>query len=101
MTFDEVKKYVGYGDGKFYAWHISELKIYDKPKELGEFISTVKCKKFEDYMMECDYNCRSYHAYSSLTACGMEDDSECMSNGHKPITRAPQSWCYVEDLEEL
>lgn len=84
-----------------YGWHISELKIYDEPKELGEFISTVKCKKFEDYMMECDYNCRSYHAYSSLTACGMEDDSECMSNGHKPITRAPQSWCYVEDLEEL
>lgn len=24
-------------DGKGYAWHISNLKIYDKPKELSEF----------------------------------------------------------------
>ena len=27
-----------YGKGKpLYGWHISDLKIYDKPKELGEF----------------------------------------------------------------
>lgn len=27
----------GYTDRIFYAWHISDLKIYDKPKELSEF----------------------------------------------------------------
>lgn len=25
------------GDKEIYGWHISDLKIYDKPKELGEF----------------------------------------------------------------
>ena len=36
----ELENYLGFkGDGYVvgYAWHISELKIYDKPKELGEF----------------------------------------------------------------
>ena len=27
-----------YGQGKIlYAWHIDDLKVYDKPKELSEF----------------------------------------------------------------
>ena len=97
LTVSEFHNYVGIKNR--YGWHISELKIYDKPKDLGAFISTVRCKKFDDYMVECDYNCKSYHAYSYQTACGMEDESECMSKGHKPITRAPRSWCYVEELE--
>lgn len=34
-----------YGKGKIlYGWHISDLKIYDKPKELSEFISPSKEK---------------------------------------------------------
>lgn len=32
------KEFIDYGNGKpLYSWHISDLKIYDKPKELGEF----------------------------------------------------------------
>lgn len=37
-----------------YGWHISDLKIYDRPRELSEF----------------------------------------------KVTRPPQSWCYVEELED-
>lgn len=37
LSFDDIKSYVGYGDGKFYGYHISNLKIYDKPKELSKF----------------------------------------------------------------
>ena len=33
---DEIRKYAN-GKENCYAWHISDLKIYDKPKELGEF----------------------------------------------------------------
>lgn len=33
----EIMDYVGYLDKSFYLWHITDLKIYDKPKELGEF----------------------------------------------------------------
>lgn len=36
-----------------FGWHISDLKIYDEPKELSEF----------------------------------------------GLTRSPQSWCYVEEIE--
>lgn len=34
-TYWELHRYVY--DSTLYAWHISDLKIYDKPKELSEF----------------------------------------------------------------
>lgn len=38
MTFQQVKDYVDWdGSGKLYGWHISELVIYDVPKDLSEF----------------------------------------------------------------
>lgn len=70
-----------YADGKWlYGWHISGLKIYDTPKELTEFHTLKKCK-----------SC-SKSGYES-TACIY--DENCMV----PVatTKAPQSWCYVED----
>ena len=38
LTIEELRKYVGCGIATFYGWHISNLVIYDKPKELSEFI---------------------------------------------------------------
>ena len=35
LTIGQLEKYLDGKDG--YAWHISRLKIYDKPKPLGEF----------------------------------------------------------------
>ena len=35
MTSDELEKYLNGGIG--YGWHISDLKIYDTPRELSEF----------------------------------------------------------------
>ena len=70
-----------YADGKWlHGWHISGLKIYDTPKELTEFHTLKKCK-----------SC-SKSGYES-TACIY--DENCMV----PVatTKAPQSWCYVED----
>ena len=58
-----------------YGWHISDLKIYDKPKELSEFKTGCKGCKERD-----TYHCRFY----------------CY--GERPITRPPQSWQYVEEL---
>ena len=46
LTRDEILDYLGYERGTniygcknydFYGWHISNLKIYDEPKELSEF----------------------------------------------------------------
>lgn len=37
LTWQDIRKYLGQGLNNCYAWHISDLKIYDKPKELSEF----------------------------------------------------------------
>lgn len=77
LTREEIVRYL---KGVGYGWHISDLKIYDKPKELTEFHTWKKCK-----------SC-SKSGYES-TACIY--DENCMVP--VAITKAPQSWCYVED----
>lgn len=39
LSYAELKKYIGenFHDIHFYGWHITDLKIYDKPKKLSEF----------------------------------------------------------------
>lgn len=70
-----------YGHGTaLCGWHISDLKIYDTPKELTEFYIWRKCK-----------SCRK-SGYES-TACTY--DENCMVP--VAITKAPQSWRYVEE----
>lgn len=72
-----------YANGKWLCgWHIHDLKIYDAPKELTEFHTWKKCK-----------SC-SKSGYES-TACIY--DENCMVP--VAITKAPQSWCYVENIE--
>lgn len=69
-----------YGKSKtLYGWHISNLKIYDKPRELSEF------RKPCDRFLDC-FTCRRLVR------------NEYMSCDNK-ITRPPQSWCYVEELQ--
>lgn len=63
-----------------YLWHISDLKIYDKPRALSEFFKP--CDRFLD-----------------CCTCRRLVHNEYMSCDNK-ITRPPLSWCYVEDLGE-
>ena len=44
LTDEQIADYLGNKDG--YGWHISDLKIYDRPKELSEFISSKPKNKF-------------------------------------------------------
>lgn len=64
LTTEEFCNYLGENVGC--GWHISNLKIYDKPRELREFTG-LRQTKF-----------------------GAEP---------VPITRPPQSWCYVEETD--
>lgn len=61
-----------------WGWHISDLVIYEKPRELSEFYSFKKCTACES-------------GYES-TACIYDEDCKVPA----AITRPPQSWCYVE-----
>lgn len=48
LLCDEI---AGYGKGKpLYGWHISDLQVYDKPKELNEFFTPIG--KRPSYMIE-------------------------------------------------
>lgn len=74
-----------------YGWHISELKIYDKPKELGEFKRN--CGQYGTDNPLCD-DCKYFIDGRSYEY----DESDCAVCGHMPLTRPPQSWCYVEEI---
>lgn len=49
LTQDEMFDYIGAGNYG-YGWHISDLKIYDEPKELSEFFTPMG--KRPSYMVE-------------------------------------------------
>ena len=80
LTDEEIKQYAN--NGKLYYWHISDLVIYDKPRELSEFYIWKKCNSCRDT------------GYES-TACCYDEDCKVPA----VITRPPQSWCYVERRE--
>lgn len=65
-----------------YLWHISDLKIYDKPRELSEF------------SRPCSYSGLCF----SCKRTSFKKDGNLLCN--TKITRPPQSWMHVEDLGE-
>ena len=80
LTYRQV---ADYGKGKtLYGWHISDLKIYDTPKELSEF------------SRPCSYSGLCF----SCKRTSFKKDGNLLCN--TKITRPPLSWCYVEDLGE-
>lgn len=87
----EIMDYIEYINRTFYLWRISDLKIYDKPKELGEFR---KPFPFSKHCLNCELN-------ENRTKKGFNTEycSEC-SCFKGCLTRPLQSWCYVEELEE-
>lgn len=77
---------IDYANGKeLFGWRIDDLKIYDKPKELGEFYSAKVCKDYFGGYSGCE------------DVCGYAENGKCFC-GHKRVNRPPQDWCYVEEL---
>lgn len=83
LTDKEIMDYLGNGKTG-YGFHISDLVIYDKPRDLDDFMafgkSNCDCKN-------CD-NCL-YMGIDGI--CDIKDS-------YQPLFRPPQSWCYVEEL---
>lgn len=76
VSIDELLRYKGKKQ-EIYGWHISDLVIYDKPKELSEFKQCHKC----EYYANC-----------------FEHELSC--DGIYNLKRPPQSWCYVEEVRQ-
>ena len=80
MTDDELHGYLGHCQG--YGWHISDLRIYDQPREMTEFRRS--CPN--------DLYCEACAMYSN--------NNGICNNGALPLRRPPQSWCYVEAMKD-
>ena len=77
LTREEI---VNYLKGTGYGWNISDLRIYDTPKELSEFKT----------LCRVDAACCAcpYYNYTKMECDG------------RVIGRPPQSWCYVEAMKD-
>ena len=83
MTDEELFAYTGDSmHGHVYGWHISNLRIYDEPRELTEFRRP--CPN--------DLYCETCAMYSN--------NNGICNNGALPLRRPPQSWCYVEAMKD-
>ena len=83
-----------YGKGApLFGWHISNLVIYDEPKELCEFIRPSGGCCNEGKCTGCNF-------LDKGNGYNVEDD--CLANFdtdmYSIVTRPPQSFCYVEEL---
>mgnify|MGYP005762328229 CR=1 FL=1 len=84
LTKEQLDKYGGLKT--LYGWHITEPKLFDKPKMVTEFAVYGRCAQ------ECsEYDiCMKYDSEETRV--------ECPDFAKAPLKRAPQSWCYVEEI---
>ena len=79
LTREEI---VNYLKGTGYGWHISDLLIYDQPRELTAFRR----------LCPNDLYCEACAMYSN--------NNGICNNVALQLRRPPQSWCYVEEWEQ-
>jgi predicted transcriptional regulator len=77
LTENEMLEY-----GGKYGWHITDLVVYDKPRELSEFYNNCNGLCFDNSIK---YRCIRFNP-----------DCPYACDHIKPLKRPPQSWCYVE-----
>lgn len=77
LSREEIWEYAPHGNP--IGWRITDLVIYNTPRELTEF------------RMPCpnDLYCEACAMYSN--------NNGICNNGALPLRRPPQSWCYVEE----
>ncbi len=98
LSLAELKKYAGKRTSLYY-WHISALKVYDKPKELWEFRKVYKkdCEGF----IKCDRNPCNYVDKETGKYIYHDCVKECPHLAEKyKVTHAPQSYMRIEEVEE-
>lgn len=82
LTIDEIVKYAGSENREVCGLHISDLKIYDKPKELSEF------------RKPCPYGDLPCWICPSCD----RDENDNLIQCFNTVSRPPQSYMYVEEL---
>ncbi len=83
LSFSDIEKYAN--GNEVYGWHISNLKLYEEPKDIGEFYKGGMLS-YDDWL---------YGIYNGNG--GARSSYESYKNAFK-LSKAPQSWCYVERM---
>ena len=95
LSHKELENYQG-EKTYIWGWHISDLKIYDEPKELkrfGKFECEYCGSKKECFAPETIYDCSLQRIDTHLNNNNMyRCDGDFLS-----LKRPPQSWCYVKE----
>lgn len=79
--------FINYGKGKpLYGWHITEPKLFDKPKDITEFALYGKCAE------DCD-------EYDFCARDSEDGRMSCKYFKRTFLKRPPQSYCFVETDE--
>lgn len=114
LTKDDIYKYLGVKSGmsrydkktEFYRWHISDLVIYDKPKELSEFFKVGHCEYCKSEWEERERFRIQLDKHNEITGdkahLNTDSDFKKILKLLSPfkMKRPPQSWCYVEGKED-
>lgn len=88
LSGDEFEAYIE-NVNVIYGWHISNLLIYDKPKELSDFA----------YAGICPYNSKNGCGYKLHCFRAGEQGKGAHGRCGEYLSRPPQSWMYVEELK--
>lgn len=88
-----VSEAVNYSAGKeVYGWHISDLIIYDRVKELRDFRTICKYRNEDGSCQYQKIDC--YCVKFDFNPDGSVNLADCLDH----MVRPPQSWCYVEEI---
>ena len=84
LTAEQLKEYLNGKKG--YGWHITSPKAFEFYRDIKEFAVYGRCAQ------ECsEYDiCMKYDSEETRV--------ECPDFAKVPLKRAPQSWCYVEEI---
>lgn len=88
LTTGEWLKYTDGYKKPVWCWHISDLKIYEKPKKLGEFHFPPERYCEKGLCGGCPFDESPDVNGEYMYGCDWE----------RPIQTPPQSWCYVEEV---
>ena len=98
---------LAYADkGGIYGWHISNLVIYDEPRELSEFYisdnAAIQSCNHREIVGQPEYKTAHNGWIKGSYICNANGEPDwCTKCKTKPLKRPPQSWCYVKRAGEM
>ncbi len=90
LSYDEIMAYKK--EKLAYGWHISNLKVYDNPRELSEFRR--ECPNYKDLPAYGYVNCNQCRYSYTINRF-----IKCQIAGNIPVFCAPQSYMYIKEVE--